>query len=181
MNISEMYDINRILLDIEMALCIDGKDYGEKDILTIFKNVRTRIIRQYQLDLTDKKIDDSSLYIGKTRSAAVLFIENISVLHSRLCGFLHIVRFHKQISISPANINYMGFTPNSFNSLLIAATESRMMPNLEVSMKAIANKFATVNTCIEKKLILIMLLSYEFGLYEMVAAIAEVLYLGGKV
>ena len=72
MTISEMYDINRIILDIEVALQIDGKDYGEKDVDVVMENIRNRIIRQYQIDLHDRKISDESLYIGKSRSSAVI-------------------------------------------------------------------------------------------------------------
>lgn len=56
MNISEMYDINRIVLNIEVALQIDGKDYGEKDVNVIMENIMGRIIRQYQIDLHNRKI-----------------------------------------------------------------------------------------------------------------------------
>lgn len=181
MTISDMYDINRIVTNVELALLIDGKDYGEKDTETILHNVRNRIIRQHQIDLTGVKISDDSLYIGKTRSQAVLFVENIAQLHSMLCGYLQIVRFSKQVQINPININYMGFTPKSFLSFLIAAMNSNTMPNIDTAMKAIKNKFSSINNCIEKRLILIMIIAYEFGFYELVSAIAEILYLGGKI
>lgn len=181
MIISDFYDINKIILDIEVALQIDGKDYGEKDVDVILDNIRNRIIRQYQLDLFGKKVNDDALYVGNSRSAAVLFIENIAVLHSRLCGYLQIVRFNKQVTINPLNINYMGFTPRSFMSFLIGASAANTMPNIDISVKAIKNKFSTINSCTEKKLILIMIVAYEFGLYELVASVAEILYLGGKI
>lgn len=181
MQIQDMYDINRIVLDIEVALQIDGKDYGEKDVNIIMDNICSRIIRQYQLDLKGKKITDDSLYAGRSRSAAVLFIENLASLHSRLCGYLQIVRFTKQVSIKPITINYMGFTQDSFLSFLIGTMSGATIPNVETAIHAIKDRFGSINSCIEKKLILIMIVSYEFGLYELTGAIAEILYLGGKV
>lgn len=181
MQIQDMYDINRIVLDIEVALQIDGKDYGEKDVSVILDNICTRIIRQYQLDLRGKKISDDSLYAGRSRSQAVLFVENIAALHSRLCGYLQIVRFKRQVTIKPITINYMGFTQESFLSFLIGAICEDTMPNIETAIRAIKDRFSSINNCIEKKLILIMIVSYEFGLYELTGAIAEILYLGGKV
>lgn len=180
MVISELYDINRIILDIEVALQIDGKDYSEKDVDVILENIRNRIIRQYQIDLHDRKISDDSLYIGKSRSSAVLFIENIAALHAKLCGYLQIVRYNKIVTIKAVNINYMGFTQKTFMSFFMAAMGASTMPNIDSAVKAIKRKFGSVNSCIEKKLILIMIVAYEFGLYELVASIAEILYLGDK-
>ena len=177
---SELYDINRIILDIEVALQIDGKDYSEKDVDVILENIRNRIIRQYQIDLHDRKISDDSLYIGKSRSSAVLFIENIAALHAKLCGYLQIVRYNKIVTIKAVNINYMGFTQKTFMSFFMAAMGASTMPNIDSAVKAIKRKFGSVNSCIEKKLILIMIVAYEFGLYELVASIAEILYLGDK-
>lgn len=180
MVISELYDINRIILDIEVALQIDGKDYSEKDVDVILENIRNRIIRQYQIDLHDRKVSDDSLYIGKARSSAVLFIENIAALHAKLCGYLQIVRYNKIVTIKAVNINYMGFTQKSFISLFMAAIGSSTIPNIGTAIEAIKRKFGSVNNCIEKKLILILIVAYEFGLYELVASISEILYLGDK-
>lgn len=181
MTISEMYDINRIVIDIEVALQIDGKDYGEKDVDVILENIMNRIIRQYQIDLHGRKITDDDLYIGKSRSSAVLFVENVSTLHGRLCGYLHIARYQTHVIVRPININYMGFAQGSFMSFFMAAMTARTLPDCDAAIQAIKRKFGSVNNCIEKKLILIMLVSYYFGFNEMVAAIAEIMYLGGKV
>lgn len=181
MNISDMYDINRIVLDIEVALQIDGKDYGEKDVDVIIENVMNRIIRQYQIDLHGRKITDDALYIGKSRSSAVLFVENIANLHARLCGYLQVARFQTRVTIRPLNINYMGFAQASLMSFFMAAMTSRTLPDCNAAMQAIKRKFGSVNNCIEKKFVLILLICYEFGFDEMVSSISEIFYLGGRV
>jgi hypothetical protein len=180
MVISDFYDINKIMLDIEAALLIDGKDYSEKDVEDILENIRNRIIRQYQIDLHDKKINDDSLYSGKSRSQAVLFVENAAALHARLCGYLQIVRYNKIVTIRVSNINYMGFERKALQSFFMAAMGSSTMPSIETAISAIKRKFGSVNNCMEKKFILVMIVAYEFGLNELVAAISEILYLGDK-
>ena len=37
MDISSLYDINRIVNNLEVALCIDGVDYAEKDMDVILR------------------------------------------------------------------------------------------------------------------------------------------------
>lgn len=180
MTISDMYDIDQIVLNIEAALKIDGKDYGEKDVEVIFENVRNRIIVEYKVDLHDKQISDESLYIGPYRDRAMMFVENMAMLHAQLCGWLQIARFTTTINIRPININYMGFAKDSMLSLFIAAMGRRTQPDCAVAMKALQRKFGAVNNCIEKKLILIMLICYEFGFNEIVASIADIFYIGGK-
>lgn len=181
MTISDSYGVSNIVLDIEVALQIDGKDYGEKDVDVILENIMNRIIRTYQIDLHGRKITDADLYIDKSRSSCVLFVENVSALHAKLCGYLHIVRYQAQASIRPININYMGFSSNSLMSFFMAAMTERTQPDCRDAINAIKRKFGSVNSCIEKKLILIMIVCYQFGFTELVAAIAEIFYLGGKV
>lgn len=181
MTISDMYDISRIVIDIEVALQIDGQDYGEKDVDVIIENIKNRIIRQYQIDLHGRQVTDAELYIGKSRSATVLFIENVAQLHARLCGYLQIVRYQTRATIKPMNINYMGFAQASLMSFFMAAMTSRTLPDCATAVQAIKRKFGSINSCIEKKFILILLVCYEFGFNEMVSSIAEIFYLGGKV
>ena len=103
------------------------------------------------------------------------------MIHARLCGYLQIVRFNKQVMIKPINMNYMGFSSTSFRSFLMAALDEDGMQNIQQAVNAIANRFGSINSCIEKKLIMLMLISYKMGLYEVVSSIAEIFYLGMKI
>ncbi|MBR3598480.1 MAG: hypothetical protein IKL53_01235 [Lachnospiraceae bacterium] len=181
MTITDMYDINTIIVDTEVALQIEGKEYAEKNVDTIIENVYTRILRTYQLDMHGKTIDEEGLLLGKSRSAAVMFIENMASLHARLCGYLQVARYNSYVSIRPVNINYMGLTQSSFKSVLIGAMQSNTIKHIGPAMQVLKNKFGLVSSCIEKKLILIMIICYELGFYEMVSSVAEILYLGDKV
>ncbi len=178
MVISDLYDINVIISNIEVALQIDGADYEEKNVDAILKNVFDRIIRQYQLDLRETKVTDDVLYMGNSRDSAVLFVENLALLHAKLCGYLQIVRFHKQSTIKPINFNYMGFTPESFKSFCMAAQSIYTIPNVTDALRAISSKFGSVNNCTEKRLILILIVAHKIGLDELCASVSEILYIG---
>lgn len=179
MTISDMYDINKIILNVEQALCIDGSDYGEKDVDTIIENVTNRIIKKYQIDLSNKKISDDDLYIGKSRSSAVLFIENVSNLHATLAGYAaSIIRYNRLVTVRPVNMNYMGFTSETLKSFYMAALQKNTMPSIDTAINAIKRKFGSINSCTEKKFMLIIIIAYQFGFYELVAILAEILYHG---
>ena len=181
MNIVETYDIQRIIINLEIAFCIDGMDYAEKNIDTIIKNIKNRIIRQYQVDLTECKITDESLNISGSRNPASLFIENVAQLHSQLCGYLQIVRYTSYVTIKPINVNYLGFTDKALMGFLQLCIRQSTIPAIANPMEAVKLKVSSINNCIEKKLFLIMIVAYELGYNEVMAAIAEILYLGGKV
>lgn len=181
MDISSMYDINRIVISLEVALQIDGQDYAEKDVSVIIDNVKKRIIRQYQVDLTSCKIFDDDLTIGRSRNSAVLFIENVASLHGQLCGYLQIVRYTGEVKIKPVNVNYLGFVEKSLMSVFQLAMRKKTVPALKDAMEAVKIKVGSINNCLEKKMFLIMIVAYELGFYEVMAAVAEILYHGGKV
>lgn len=181
MDISVLYDINDISIDLEKALMIDGPDYAERDFSVILNNVRQRIIRQYQLDLTNAKIYDESLYIGKQRSSASMLVENISIIHARLCGYLQIARYSGEIIIKPINVNYLGIQQKSIRGVLQLCMRRKTVESAKNGMLVFESRIGSLSNCLEKKMFLLMTVSYELGFYEIVAAIAEILYLGDKV
>lgn len=180
MDISRMYNIDDLVRSLEVALQIDGADYAERSVDTIIKSIKNRIIRQYQVDLTDVKMNDDALYMGKTRAQAMLFLENISMLHANLCGYLQTVRFNGNFIIKPSNVNYLGVREKPLMSFLQLCMRSKTVPSINASMDAIKYKIGSISTCLEKKIFLLLVVSYELGFYELMATLAEVLYLGGK-
>lgn len=181
MTISDNYDIDSILTQLEIALQVDGSDYAEKDIDKVVKNVRTRIARQYQVDLSGTKINDPALFASNFRNASVLFVENVTRIHSLLCGYLQIVRYKCSVLVRPSNVNYLGFNDDNLMFFLSLCQREQTLPRVTESIESIKSKLASVNSCREKRMFLILVVSYELGFYEVMASIAEILYLGGKV
>ena len=180
MDISRMYNIDELIRSLEVALQIDGSDYAERNVDTIIRNIKNRIIRQYQVDLTLVKMNDDALYMGKSRAQAMLFLENITMLHANLCGYLQTVRFNGNFVIKPSNVNYLGVTEKPLMNFLQLCMRGKTVPSIAASMDAIKHKVSNISTCLEKKIFLLLVVSYELGFYELLATLAEIMYLGGR-
>lgn len=180
MTISDLYNIEEILTALELALQVDGSDYSEKDANVIIKNVKTRIARQYQVDLSHTKVDDPTLFVDKFRGAAVLFVENVGHVHAQLCGYLQVAQFCTDIIISPRNIGYMGYDDDDFMTVLRYCMNKVTVPSLAEPMESFKQKLSTVMISREKRIMLLIIVSYELGFYEVMAALASVMYTGGK-
>ena len=133
------------------------------------------------MDLTSTKITDTALYVGRSRTAAAMFTENIAALHGQLCGYLQIARYLGEIKVRPINVNYLGFVEKSLMSILQLSLRKRTLPSVKDAFEALKIKVCSINNCLEKKMFMIMIVCYELGFDEVVAAVAEILYLGGKV
>lgn len=180
MEISDLYDIKKIIIDLEVALCIDGKDYSERNIDKIISDVKKRLIKQYQLDLTKNKITDEELYIGNTKASAQLFLENIASFHSKLAGYLSVTIYNRSITIKPINVNFLGFDEEKFLSPLRRLQDRKYIPTALIDLESIKNKLGSIPNCDEKRLFLLMIIAHELGFDELMSVIAQILYLGGK-
>jgi hypothetical protein len=58
---------------------------------------------------------------------------------------------------------------------------NKTVAQLNDAVEVLKLKVGTINTCMEKKLLLIFIVCYELGFTEITAAIAEILYFGGKI
>lgn len=187
MNITERYDIQDILKEIEAVLQIDGKDYGEQNVDNIISTVVKRIAIQYGLDVSKNKITDDIHFVGDTRTSAVLFIDNCTMLHAKLSGYCQVLR-HTSVKnkfvrcdISPRNINYVGATPEGFRDFLICAKVDETIPRIDTVLEYIKSKFCTIQMCLEKRILLIMIVARYLGINEFVSCCAEIMYLGGQI
>lgn len=177
MNISGLYSLHDIIREVETVLQIDGKDFEERDIDVIIKNVKMRIGRQHQIDLTNATLDSTSLEIGPYRMPLSIFLDNATRLHSKLCGYCGVMRYQCQKSFDLGDINYLGFVEEDLKSILVRLQRRVTMSEVEPLLKAIKNKLGMVNLCWEKRLFIIMIVAYELGLKEISASVAEILYL----
>ena len=72
----------------------------------------------------------------------------------------------------------MGFTSETLKSFYMAAQMEATMASINTAISAIGRKFGSVNSCIEKQIMLIMIVAYHIGAYELVAGLAEIMYMG---
>lgn len=185
MTISDNYNLSDIVLRLEATLQIDGSDYGERDVDVIMDNIYKRIQRQYQIDLTNKQLVDDSLYIGPSRESAVLLVDNISQLHAKLAGYTQLIRYkspanHKStvVEVRGRNINYFGASQKGFRDFIHAVMLEGQINSTEQAFAFVEAQFGTISKCMEKRLLLIMIVARRLGLFEIVSCIAEIFMIG---
>lgn len=173
------FGLDNLLTEMEVALKLSGKDYTEASYEVILRNIKQRINREYQIDLNLGKINDVSFETGIYRSAVALFIDNMAMIHSKLCAYCHVCRYTLHNDVSLTSINYMGFTEDSMMNTLHLLQREKTHVATEEALELMKQKIMTIKTSNEKRLFMLLLITYDFGLYEISACIAEILYLGG--
>lgn len=120
MNVTECYSLHDIVRELELALQIEDGDLRESDIDRLLANIKKKIDRQYQVDVTNYKVDSAELELSNMQESAALFIENVAGIHSKLCGYCQIRRYLASSEVSLEDINYMGLTRQSLKANLQA-------------------------------------------------------------
>lgn len=182
MDIRQIYTVgglDSLLTEMEVAIKLSGKDYTENSYDAILRNVKQRINKEYQIDLTLGKVNDISFETGIYKAAVSLFIDNMAMIHSKFCAYCQICRYTVHNDISLSSINYMSYTEDSMLLTLKMLQKEKTRVRADESIEAMKTKIMTIKTSNEKRLFMLLLLSYDIGLYEITACIAEILYLGG--
>ena len=182
MNIKNLYGqdgLDKIITELEVALQLDGRDYEEESFSDILNNVYKRINRQYQLDFKMGKICDPIFETNKFFDSASLFVDNIALIHAKLSAYCHIVRYGLHTDVLLSNINYMSVQQSTMLQVLKELQLESCIPSVEEPVRVLENRIQTIRISREKRLFMLLLIAYEIGLYEVVATIAEILYLGG--
>lgn len=171
------HDFYGVVSELEVALCIDGEDYATRDIDMSISKIRQRIQRQYSIDLSGTMSDTySGTIIG---DEVKNFLDNMKFMYDRVCGCSHYFRYLGQVPVNISKINYLGITKESMLSVLKLLQCEGRHESLSSAMEQIKSKIGTIPMSIEKKLYMILYISYKLELYELSAAVAEILYLGG--
>lgn len=177
MNIENAYALGKILEELEVALQIDGSDLEERNIDVVLGNVRKRIYRQYNIDITTGIITDPALDMSKSRNEVALFIDNIARLHAKLGGFCQIERYLTESQVDLRDLNYFGYREDSLMQFLIYLQRKETLPAAKEAIESLKLKLGTISISKEKRLMLILIVAYDLGLFELTATIAEIFYL----
>lgn len=182
MDINKLYSargIDSIITELEVTLQISGDDYEEDSYEAVLNNVKKRINQQHQLDLLKNKVCDVELETSVFRTAVSMFLDGMTLMHAKLCAIGQLMRYNTLTEVSLDAINYISYTEDSMKVILETLQREKTIPTTDEAMKAIKGKIMRIKTTREKRLFLIMLICYDIGLNELVAAIAEILQLGG--
>lgn len=170
-------DFFGVVSELEVALCIDGEDYATRDISMSMSRIKQRLQMQYSIDLSGN-IEEA--YAGAIIGNEVTnFLDNMQFMYNRVCGSAHYFRYVGQIPVNLSKINYLGITKESMLGILKLIQCEGRQESLTTSMEQIKSKIGTIPMSLEKKLYMILYVSYTLKLYELTASIAEILYLGG--
>lgn len=173
-----VHDFFGVVNELEVALCIDGEDYATRDVDMAIMRIKQRLQKQYSIDLSGNNMSD--VYSGSILGDEVkTFLDNIQFLYDRVCGCSHYFRYIGKVPINLSKMNYMGITKDSMLSILKLLQCEGRHESLSNPMEQIKSKIGTVPMSTEKKLFMLLYVSYILELYELTAAIAEILYLGG--
>lgn len=171
------HDFFGVVSEMEVALCIDGEDYASRDVDMSINRIKQRIQRQYSIDLSGKLSD---MYAGNLIGDEVRnFLDNMQFMYNRICGSSHYFRYVGQVPVNISKINYLGITKDSMLSVLKLLQCEGRHESLSSAMEQIKSKIGTIPMSVEKKLYMILYVSYIMELFELSAVVAEILYLGG--
>lgn len=173
------HDFLGIIAEAEVSLCIDGNDYASRDIDQAIDSIKNKIERQFGIDFNyslNEMVNGSSIM-----DEASTFVDSVYYIYCRLCACSQYFRYIGEIPVKPKAINYAGYTKNSFLGLMRLLTIDGKYESVEQSVEQLKYRLGTIPMCVERKLLMILVICYGLNLYEMVACIAELLYIGGTV
>ena len=87
-------------------------------------------------------------------------------------------RFLTSSQVSLSDVNYLGYTEDSLKTLLVALQRKVTLPLATDAINSIKDKLGSISNCREKRLCLLIIIADAIGFPEVVAAIAEILYIG---
>lgn len=179
MRLKDDYELESVIRGLEVALQVDGSTYDEKDISKAIMDVKKRLTRQYvHIDFINFRIGDPEIEkLGDAASTVVLFLDGIASVHSKLCAYTQIVRFTCNCPVDLMKINYLGIEEDSLKTNIMKMERERLLPSIEPVIKAIEDRLNSISYCLEKRIIMLLVISYELGLYEITATIAELLHI----
>lgn len=176
MTVTECYDMNQILHETEAAFQIDGRDYEESDIDEVIASVKQRLRRTTGLDFVSYQVGDPELSIMENRAKISMLTSSIALVHSKLCGLIHINRFLTQSDISLQSVNYLGYRIEDVKTALRVLQRKATQPRKENVIQMFKDKLPVLGSCNEKRFIMVLVVADALGYKEIVAAIAELLF-----
>lgn len=176
MNITERYNLHDIIRELELALQIEDGDLRETDMDVLITNIKKKINVQYNVDITDFKIDSAEVELSPQRDSASLFIDNIARIHAKLCGYYQVRRYLYNSEISMADINYLGITRESFKVNIRALERAYYQPRATSFIEILKQRLPNISNSWEKRILVLVVVCIEIGFPEVAASLAEIIH-----
>ena len=175
--LTDAFTLPQALLSLENTLRIE---YTENDVSRVIKDAKQRLENAYQCRL------DKPVYTVQAENALVsenlnVFMQELSAGYKQITALIsHSIWEKHKIPLNLADVNYLGFTSETINTLLNMLCDSSSFERKGNSLAAVTNALNSVEMCQIKRLFIVMLTLDELGMTDVAAACAQLLYLGGK-
>ena len=170
--LADMFTLQQVLLSFENTLRIE---YTETDVSRIIKVSKQKLENAYQCRL------DQPVYTVQAQNELVsenlnVFLQELAECLKQLTALTSISMFTKKPPINLADVNYLGFTTalKYLQDRVCYEKRSTIVP-------ALVGALNNVEMSQIKRLFIVMLVMEKLGIYEGVAACAQLLYIGGLV
>jgi hypothetical protein len=169
-----MFSLQDILLSFENVLRIE---YEEKDASKVIESAKRKLENAYQVKL-DRPIYEVQAQNAFVSESLDSFLEQVIECMKSLTAYTCIVMFTRLNQISLADVNYLGYDEAVLRTALKYLQEKKLYKQRGTIIPALRNAVSNVEMSPVKRLLVIMLVLEEIDLPEIVAAIAQYLYIG---
>ena len=110
-----------------------------------------------------------------------MFLQELAECLKQLTALTSISMFTKKPPINLADVNYLGFTSETLTTALKYLQDRVCYEKRSTIVPALVGALNNVEMSQIKRLFIVMLVMEKLGIYEGVAACAQLLYIGGLV
>lgn len=171
--------LTKILVSLESVLHIEID--GETPVKEIIDDAIRRIENERNITI-DRDIftlqNENQLVSDKLEP----FLNNLHRALADLAFYRELSYFHKNICISLADVNYLGYDKDRMlNALKYFMDADEYARHADQNAEVLTNVLNNISICTVKRLFIVMLTLHRLGVSEGVACVAEFLYMGGLV
>lgn len=170
---------NKILVSLESTLKIEASG----DMLTeeIVKASIDRLENQYNTDF-DRDVfslqDESQLQATRLDQ----LLRDVHQCLGELAFYTQLKLFHKNLGLSLADVNYLGYERNQLLTALKYLQDDDLYKQYhEAVIEPLTNTLNNTPMCTVKRLFIVLIVLHKLGISEGVATVAQLLYLGGLI
>lgn len=174
-----MVSATSVLLGLEAALRIemDPNKKTKENVNAAIERLENAYVVTFDRDVFSL-IEESQLMSDKLS----IFLRDVQQALYGLSFFTDLKLFHKNIPITLADTNYIGYAREQLlTALQYLQDENEYAKHADSIMAPLENSLDNVPMCSVKRLFISMLVLHRLGISEGVSCIARVLYIGGLV
>lgn len=177
--LDDRISFNKVLVSLESTLKLEvmGDNTTQQTIDNAVANLENTYHCTFDRDVW--------LLMGESQLSSVSLsqlVNNLQQALAELSLYIELKLYHKNLAISLADVNYLGYAKEQLNSALKYLQDVKLaQPNRQEYIKPYYTTLNNIPMCMVKRLVIVMLMLDRIGVYEGVAIVAQLLYLGGLV